>query len=65
MELELASINPYLALLPEQEQNAVKIELAKRFFGQNEPTATGKGDKEVTGSALDLLRMALEMLAKK
>jgi hypothetical protein len=65
MELELASINPYLALLPENEQTAVKIELAKRFFGQSDPIREKKGDKEVTGSALDLVRLALEMLAKK
>ncbi|HAF24868.1 MAG TPA: hypothetical protein DCK93_18510 [Blastocatellia bacterium] len=65
MELELASINPYLALLPDDTQFAVKTELAKRFFGQSEPIAESKSDKQVTGSALDLLKMALEMLAKK
>lgn len=65
MELELASISPYLALLPEPTQFEVKKELAQRFFGQIEPVVEGKTDKQTTGSALDLLRMALEILAKK
>lgn len=33
-ELELAAIDPYLSLFPEVERNAIKAELAKRFFGQ-------------------------------
>ena len=33
MELELASMNPYLELLPEELQQAVKTELASRYFG--------------------------------
>ncbi|HEV7743790.1 MAG TPA: hypothetical protein VGO56_02235 [Pyrinomonadaceae bacterium] len=65
VELELASISPYLALLPEQTQFDVKKELAQRFFGQLEPVADSKSDVKTTGSALDLLRMALEILAKK
>jgi len=65
MELELASISPYLALLPDDTQFAVKTELAKRCFGQSDPIPETKNDKQVTGSALDLVRMALEMVAKK
>lgn len=65
MELELASINPYLALLPDDTQFEVKTELAKHFFGQMEPVPDKKSDKQVTGSALDLVRMALEIVAKK
>lgn len=33
-ELELASIDPYLALLPEDQRHAVKKVLAERYFGQ-------------------------------
>ena len=65
MELELASISPYLALLPDDTQFAVKTDLAKRLFGQMGPNSESKNDPQVTGSALDLVRMALEMLAKK
>ena len=32
MELELASMNPYLELLPEELQQALKAELASRYF---------------------------------
>ena len=32
MELELASMDPYLALLPEELRQAVKTELAARSF---------------------------------
>jgi hypothetical protein len=65
MELELASVDPYLALMPAETRFAVKTELAQRFFAQLEAQSAGKGEKEVTGSALDLLRMALELLSKK
>jgi len=65
MELELASVDPYLALMPAETRFAVKTELAQRFFAQLEANSVGKGEKEVTGSALDLLRMALELLSKK
>jgi hypothetical protein len=65
MELELASISPYLALLPEQTQFEVKKELAQRFFGHTDHSADAKTDQQTTGSTLDLLRMALEIIAKK
>ena len=35
MELELASIDPYLAILPEEERNNVKKELAGKLFGRD------------------------------
>lgn len=34
LALELAALNPYLALLPKDEQKKVKVNLADRFFGQ-------------------------------
>jgi hypothetical protein len=39
MELELASLNPYLALLPRELQQAVKAELAARYFAGGDPEA--------------------------
>lgn len=61
MELELASISPYLATLPEDSQNQVKQELAERLFGQKDQLIPGS-TKETTGSVLDLLRMALDTI---
>ncbi|HEY1170332.1 MAG TPA: hypothetical protein VGH19_03085 [Verrucomicrobiae bacterium] len=40
--LELASIDAYLVLLPEEQRNAIKGKLAERFFGAPEsPASTG------------------------
>lgn len=61
IELELASISPYLHALPTDIQHKVKEELAMRLFGQAD-SLDGKLDKKTTGSALDLLRMALESI---
>lgn len=52
MELELASIDPYLANLPEEIQRKVKETLAARFFGREEEPKPTKG-KTTTGTAKD------------
>ena len=57
MELELASIDPYLANLPKDIQDKVKEVLAERFFGQKEP-AKGAKRSETSGTSLDLARLA-------
>jgi hypothetical protein len=65
IELELASIDPYLVGLPDDTQHAVKVELAKRLFGQK---PTPKKQQKVSGTNADLLRMTIETiteLAKK
>ncbi|WP_319408817.1 hypothetical protein [uncultured Desulfosarcina sp.] len=36
MELELASIGPYLELLPKEKQDELKAKLSEKFFGQPE-----------------------------
>ncbi|RMD59851.1 hypothetical protein D6833_10865 [Candidatus Parcubacteria bacterium] len=64
IELELASINPYLESLPDEKAQAVKEQLAHRYFG-NEAS-----DPDVTESIrpeaprLDDLMNILERLAK-
>lgn len=52
MELELASMNPYLELLPEELQQAVKAELAARYFGGLD----GEAPPLVVDSRLDVIR---------
>lgn len=63
MELELASISPFLALLPEPTQVEIRKELANRFFGQPEQTQGEKSDK-TTGSLLDIVSMAMKAMAE-
>ena len=61
-ELELASIDPYLALLPEAERHSVKKLLAERYFGQPHafredralPTDLAKSVVDTAKSGLDV-----------
>lgn len=68
MELELASIDPYLVSLPEDSRIKVKEDLAKRLFGQK---AEGKVSKKnnTSGTSIDLAKASLDIvkdvLAKK
>ncbi len=61
MELELAAIDPYLLELPVETRHKIKEELASRLFGQSEQTEITT-DSKTSGSAFDLLRMALETI---
>lgn len=63
MELEMASIDPFLAGLPEESKQQVKADLAQRLFAQKLP-AISDDSEETTGSLLDLLKLAIEGLAK-
>lgn len=63
MELELASISPYLLKLPDDMQIKMKMDLAYRLFGQ----ADGESDKseealDTTGTNADIGRMVIELL---
>lgn len=61
MELELASINPYLAELPTALQQEIKQNLAERLFGQKDIEET-KPSATSAGTALDIVKVALENL---
>ena len=66
MELELASVGPFLAQLPDETQYEVKKALAERMFGNSVPVKSN-GPK-TSGTSADLLKLALETvseLAKK
>ncbi len=52
MELEFASMDPYLALLPPDLRQAVKTELAGRYFRGNDPEAEALN----VGTWVDLIR---------
>lgn len=58
-QLELSSIEPYLAGLPEEVRNDVKVKLAERLFGNTDLQATQATGK-ASGNGLDVARMALE-----
>ncbi|MEX1172438.1 MAG: hypothetical protein WEG56_07485 [Chloroflexota bacterium] len=58
-ELDLAALDPYMALLPEAEQQKLKIELAQRAFFQPVEQAP-KGQSVGVKDLLDLLREAIK-----
>jgi hypothetical protein len=51
--LELQAIGPYLAPLPEEEQNAFRVALGNRTFGKDEPALHAKPSP---ANGLDLLK---------
>lgn len=64
MQLELASLDPFLEKLPEEKRHALKAELTEKFFGQPEPLE--KEEEPVTAVTLfGLLKMVLQNLTKK
>ena len=61
MELELASIDPYIVNLPEQLKNDIKKQLSEKLFGQYDLLKTNKEGK-VTKSSVGLIQTTLETL---
>jgi hypothetical protein len=57
MELELASISPYLDSLPQDQQVEMKMDLARRLFGQDDAADTTDA---TTGTQVDLAKMIIE-----
>jgi hypothetical protein len=71
VELELASIDPYILPLPEAVRHEVKRQLAERLFGQSESIQSGKA-ADTSGTALDVgkvvyeaVKAALDQVSKK
>jgi hypothetical protein len=60
IELELASIDPYLASLPDDKRIEVKRLLAERFFGQALPIDAD--DEKTAGTVADLGKGAIQTL---
>lgn len=63
MELELASFDPFLASLTDEERNELKKVMADRIFGRN-AIHTNENEPVSPGSIVDLLKLAVESLAK-
>ncbi len=65
LELELASINPYLSKLPEEKQIEIKRLLAEKWFGNDIIEKEIKAVDKYSGNVFDLLKIVIENLTKK
>ena len=65
VELELASIGPFLAELPEEERNDVKKRLAARLFGNTDGTGSGGRQVDPSDELVKSLLAVAEQAAKK
>lgn len=63
MELELASFDPFLASLTDQERNELKKQVADRLFGRTSSEKTSS-ESLSPNNVFDLLKMTLENLTK-
>lgn len=61
MELELASIDPYIVNLPEDLKNEIKKQLSDKLFGQYDVLKFNKEEK-VSKNSIDLVKSTLEIL---
>lgn len=60
-QLELSSLDPYLANLPEETQHKVKVDIAMKLFGNASLESAGPS-KQFTGTGKDPLELALSVL---
>ncbi len=60
-QLELSSLDPYLANLPQETQHKVKVEIAQKLFG-NVSTDLPANRKRFSGTGKDPLELALSIL---
>lgn len=66
LELELASIGPFIELLPEDKKQTIKEELVNKYFGNHKSVADEKGeDEDVSVNALERIFKAVLPFLKK
>ena len=67
LELELASIGPFIELLPETKKEAIKEELVKKYFGQQSNFHSAKKDDndDVSINGLEKILKAILPFIKK
>lgn len=67
LELELASIGPFIELLPEDKKQKIKEDLVNKYFGHNSTTLTDKSEEgeDVSINLLEKLLKALLPFIKK
>lgn len=63
-QLELSSIDPYLANLPDNIKTNVKVQLADKLFGNAGSHTLGQSDKkqEVSANAIDVLKATMQLM---
>ncbi len=67
MELELASINPFIELLDEAKKKEIKERLVERYFGNNHSldSVDKRGEVDIPVSAFEKIIKALEKIVSK
>lgn len=65
LELELASIGPFIELLPEDKKENIKEELVKKYFGNHIQTSESKEEEDVSINALEKILKAILPFIKK
>jgi len=64
LELELASIGPFIELLPEDKKQAIKEELVKKYFGNQISTSDPK-DEDISINGLEKVLKTILPFVKK
>ena len=67
-ELELAAINPFIELLPEQKKQEIKEKLVEKYFGNNQNIISDldeKGDENVSIGTIERIVKTLIPFIKK
>ena len=66
LELELASIGPFIELLPDEKKQKIKEELVKKYFGNNNVISeTKEEDEDISINGLEKLLKAILPFIKK
>lgn len=65
LELELASIGPFIELLPEDKKQKIKEELVNKYFGNHAAAADIKDEEDVSVNALERIFKAVLPFIKK
>lgn len=65
LELELASIGPFIELLPEDKKEKIKEELASKYFGNYNSVTGSKDDEDVSVNALERIAKLFLPFIKK
>ena len=67
-ELELAAINPFIELLPEQKKQEIKEKLVEKYFGNNQNIISDldeKGDENISIGTIERIVKTLLPFIKK
>jgi hypothetical protein len=62
MELEIASLDPFMENLPVEERNALKTELIKRMFGKEEEKILEKDTNNTTSGLLGAIQDLINLI---